>query len=121
ALGGRGGAAPARAGGAGGRGDAGRGDRGREQRERMEGEGRRVMAAATRDLDPSAFDPAGDLLGYVTELQVTSLVGMVAPPRDESRDAVASAQAAHIVVRTVTGGDGTTGAAIAKQDGSPSE
>ena len=64
--------------------------------ERMEGEGRRVMAAATRDLDPSAFDPAGDLLGYVTELQMTSLVGMVDPARDESRDAVASAQAAHI-------------------------
>jgi len=64
--------------------------------ERMEGEGRRVMAAAMRDLDRAAFDPDGDLLGYVTELQLTSLVGMVDPPRDESRDAVASAQAAHI-------------------------
>jgi Ca2+-transporting ATPase len=85
--------------------------------ERMEGEGRRVMAAATRDLDPSAFDPAGDLLGYVTELQLTSLVGMVDPARDESRDAVASAQAAHIVVRMVTGDDVITGAAIAKQVG----
>src|SRR5947207_2725423 len=59
--------------------------------ERMEGEGRRVMAAATRDLDPSLFDPADDLLGYVTELQLTSLVGMVDPARDESKDAVASA------------------------------
>src|SRR5690242_6502029 len=92
-------------------------DQGREQMERMEGEGRRVMAAATHDLDPSAFDPAGDLLGYVTELRVTSLVGMVDPPRDESRDAVASAQAAHIVVRMVTGDDVITGAAIAKQVG----
>ncbi|HXZ74563.1 MAG TPA: HAD-IC family P-type ATPase, partial [Streptosporangiaceae bacterium] len=43
--------------------------------ERMEGEGRRVMAAAMRDLDRSGFDPAGDLLDYVTELQLTSLVG----------------------------------------------
>ena len=33
--------------------------------ERMEGEGRRVMAAAVRDLDPASFDPAGDLLAYV--------------------------------------------------------
>jgi Ca2+-transporting ATPase len=57
------------------------------------------------------------LLGYVTELQLTSLVGMVDPPRDESRDAVASAQAAHIRVRMVTGDDVTTGAAIAKQVG----
>jgi Ca2+-transporting ATPase len=87
------------------------------QMERMEGTGQRVMAAAIRDLDPVTFDPGGDLLGYVTELQVTSLVGMVDPPRDESRDAVASAQAAHIRVRMVTGDDVTTGAAIATQLG----
>ena len=92
-------------------------ERHQEHMERMEGGGRRVMAAATRDLDPSAFDPHGDLLGYVTELQLTSLVGMVNPPRDESRDAVASAQAAHIRVRMVTGDDVITGAAIAKQVG----
>jgi Ca2+-transporting ATPase len=85
--------------------------------ERMEGEGRRVMAAATRDLDPAGFDPDGDLLGYVTGLQVTSLVGMVDPPREESRAAVASAQAAHIRVRMVTGDDVITGAAIARQVG----
>jgi Ca2+-transporting ATPase len=93
----------------------------RSHMERMEGEGRRVMAAASRDLDPSAFDPAGDLLSYATELQMTSLVGMVDPPRDESRDAVASAQAAHIRVRMVTGDDVITGAAIAKQVGIPGE
>jgi Ca2+-transporting ATPase len=85
--------------------------------ERMEGEGRRVMAAARRDLAPGDFDADGDLLGYVTGVQVTSLVGMVDPPRDESRAAVASAQAAHIRVRMVTGDDVTTGAAIAKQVG----
>jgi len=85
--------------------------------ERMEGAGQRVMAAATRALDPATFDPDGDLLGYVTDLQVTSLVGMVDPPRDESRDAVASAQAAHIRVRMVTGDDVITGAAIATQLG----
>jgi P-type Ca2+ transporter type 2C len=88
-----------------------------EHMERMEGEGRRVMAAATRDLDPADFDPDGDLLGYATDLQLTSLVGMVDPARDESRDAVASAQAAHIRVRMVTGDDVITGAAIAKQVG----
>src|SRR4029078_1653373 len=78
---------------------------------------RGVMPPARRALARAAFDPDGDLLGYVTELQLTSLVGMVDPPRDESRDAVASAQAAHIRVRTVTGDDVTTGAAIAKQVG----
>jgi Ca2+-transporting ATPase len=92
-------------------------ERARAHMERMEGEGRRVMAAATRDLDPAGFDPDGDLLAYVTDLQMTSLVGMVDPPRDESRAAVASAQAAHIRVRMVTGDDVITGAAIAKQVG----
>jgi Ca2+-transporting ATPase len=87
--------------------------------ERMEREGRRVMAAAIRDLDPTGFDPTGDLLSYVTDLQMTSLVGMVDPPRDESRKAVADAQAAHIRVRMVTGDDVITGAAIAEQLGIP--
>ncbi|MFE1444122.1 cation-translocating P-type ATPase [Streptomyces sp. NPDC058739] len=91
------------------------------QTERMGGEGRRVMAAATRDLDPAAFDPGGDLLGYVTELRMTSLVGMVDPPRKESKAAVADAQAAHIRVRLITGDDVTTGAAIARQIGIPGE
>ncbi|MFF3691671.1 cation-translocating P-type ATPase [Streptomyces sp. NPDC002187] len=91
------------------------------QTERMGGEGHRVMAAATRDLDPAGFDPDGDLLSYVTELRMTSLVGMVDPPREESRAAVADAQAAHIRVRMVTGDDVTTGAAIARQLGIPGE
>ncbi|MFI8103240.1 cation-translocating P-type ATPase [Streptomyces sp. NPDC086023] len=101
--------------------DAALAERADAQTERMGGEGRRVMAAATRDLDPAGFDPAGDLLGYVTDLRVTSLVGMVDPPREEARDAVAGAQAAHIRVRMVTGDDVTTGAAIARQLGIPGE
>jgi P-type Ca2+ transporter type 2C len=92
-------------------------DRARDHMERMEAAGQRVMAAASRDLDRASFDPDGDLLGYVTGLQMTSLVGMVDPPRDESRTAVASAHAAHIRVRMVTGDDVTTGAAIARQVG----
>jgi Ca2+-transporting ATPase len=101
--------------------DADLAQRAQEQMERMEGEGRRVMAAAQRDLDPAAFDPAGDLLAHVTDLCMTSLVGMVDPPREESKAAVASAHAAHIRVRMVTGDDVTTGAAIAKQLGIPGE
>ncbi|HEX6521565.1 MAG TPA: HAD-IC family P-type ATPase [Streptosporangiaceae bacterium] len=97
--------------------DARLNQRAQEEMERMEGEGQRVMAAATRDLDPAEFDPDGDLLRYVTALQMTSLVGMVDPPREESRDAVASAHAAHIRVRMVTGDDVITGAAIARKVG----
>lgn len=91
------------------------------QTERMGGEGRRVMAAATRDPDPARFDPDGDLLAYVTELRMTSLVGMADPPREEAKAAVAGARAGHIRVRMVTGDDVTTGAAVARQLGIPGE
>ena len=87
----------------------------------MEGQGLRVMAAAQRDLDPSGFNPDADLLAHITDLQITSLVGMVDPPREESKAAIASAQAAHVRVRMVTGDDVTTGAAIARQLGIPGE
>jgi len=97
--------------------DAGLREKSQAHVERMEGAGQRVMAAATRDLNPAGFDPDGDLLGYVTSLQMSSLVGMVDPARKESAAAVAAAQAAHIRVRMVTGDDVITGAAIAKQLG----
>src|SRR3954452_17178704 len=88
---------------------------------RMENEGHRVMAAAFRDLDASTFDAAGPLLDFVTDLEITSLVAMVDPPRDESKAAVRNAQRAHIRVRMITGDDVTTGAAIARQLGIPGE
>ena len=84
---------------------------------RMGEAGLRVMAAAFRDLDPAQFDPDGDLLGHIHDLEMTSLVAMVDPPREESKAAVANAQQAHIRVRMVTGDDVVTGAAIAKQLG----
>ena len=84
---------------------------------RMEEDGLRVMAAGFRDLDPASFDPDGDLLAYVEGLEMTSLVGMVDPPRAESKLSVHDAEKAHIRVRMVTGDDVVTGAAIAKQLG----
>ena len=88
---------------------------------RMGESGLRVMAGAYRDLDPESFDPEGDLLALVDALEMTSLVGMVDPPREESKAAVSDAQAAHIRVRMVTGDDVVTGASIAKQLGIPGE
>ncbi len=85
--------------------------------QRMGEDGLRVMASAVRDLDPATFDAQGDLLSYVEGLQITSLVGMVDPPRPESKRAVKDAQDAHIRVRMVTGDDVITGAAIARRLG----
>ena len=85
--------------------------------QRMGEDGLRVMAAGFRDIEAASFEPDGDLLGYVDGLEITSLVGMVDPPRAESKQAVADAQKAHIRVRMVTGDDVVTGAAIAKELG----
>jgi P-type Ca2+ transporter type 2C len=95
--------------------------RAEQQVKRMGEAGLRVMAGAFRDLDAAAFDPERDLLSYVRDLEMTSLVGMVDPPREESKAAVADAKAAHIRVRMVTGDDVVTGAAIAKQLDIPGE
>ncbi|HEX5402652.1 MAG TPA: HAD-IC family P-type ATPase [Pseudonocardiaceae bacterium] len=113
--------ATVRAGGAEGQWDAERDRWAQAHLERMGGEGRRVMAAAIRDIDPADFEPDGDLLAHIKALRLTSLVAMIDPPRRESRQAVASAQAAHIRVRMVTGDDVITGAAIARQVGIPGE
>jgi P-type Ca2+ transporter type 2C len=88
---------------------------------RLGGKGLRIMAAAVRDVDPKDFDPEGDLLSMIQNLQMTALVGMIDPPRPESLDAVRSAQDANIRVRMVTGDDVVTGAAVAKQLGIPGE
>ncbi len=88
---------------------------------RLGGKGLRVMAAAMKDFDPADFDPHGDLLSLVTDLQMTAIVGMIDPPRAESLDAVKAAQDANIRVRMVTGDDVVTGAAVAKQLGIPGE
>jgi Ca2+-transporting ATPase len=94
---------------------------GEESVERLEGKGLKVMAAGYRELGAGAFDPEGDLLEHVKDLDVTSIVGMVDPPRAESKGAVEAAQAAHIRVRMITGDDVVTGAAIAEQLGIPGE
>ena len=60
------------------------GDWSQDTMRRLGEAGLRVMAAGTRDLDASTFDSDGDLIAYVTDLQLTSLVGMVDPPRAES-------------------------------------
>ncbi len=89
--------------------------------QRMGEAGLRVMAGAFRDIDAGDFDPNGDLLALVEALEMTSLFGMVDPPREQSKAAVAEALAAHIQVRMVTGDDVITGAAIAKQLEIPGE
>jgi Ca2+-transporting ATPase len=92
-----------------------------QEMDRLGSKGLRIMVAATRDIDPADFDPAGDLLLLVTGLRMTAIVGMIDPPRAESKGAVRNAQSANIRVRMVTGDDVVTGEAIARQLGIPGE
>jgi P-type Ca2+ transporter type 2C len=92
-------------------------DRVLAENDRLAGEGLRVLAVARRDFDPASFDPAGDLLSLVADLELLALVGIVDPPRKEAKDAIALCKAAGIRVRMITGDHATTAAAIAGQLG----
>ncbi len=87
------------------------------ENDRLAGEGLRVLAVASRDIEPSAFDPDGQLLDLVQELTLLALVAIVDPPRKEARDAIALCKVAGIRVRMITGDHATTAAAIATQLG----
>ncbi|MGH8829194.1 MAG: cation-translocating P-type ATPase, partial [Jiangellaceae bacterium] len=85
--------------------------------DRMAGDGLRVLAVARRDFDPASFDPAGDLLALVDDLELLAMVGIVDPPRKEAKDAIALCKKAGIRVRMITGDHAATAAAIAGQLG----
>ena len=64
-------------------------DRVLAENDRLAGEGLRVLAVATRDIEPASFDAGGDLLAQVQDLTLLALIGIVDPPRKEARDAIA--------------------------------
>ena len=96
--------------------DIGR-DRVLAENDRLAGDGLRVLAVASRDIDPAAFDPAGPLLEEVQGLTLLALVAIVDPPRREAKDAIARCKEAGIRARMITGDHATTAAAIAAQLG----
>jgi Ca2+-transporting ATPase len=89
---------------------------------RLGEQGLRVMATASRDIDAASFDAViadanADLLAHVEGLELLTLVGIVDPPRATARDSIATAKAAGIRVRMITGDHAVTAAAIAGQLG----
>ena len=93
------------------------GQRALTENDRIASEGMRVLAVARRDFDPKTFDPDGDLLALVNELEFLALIGIVDPPRKEAKDAIAKCKDAGIRVRMITGDHATTAAAIAGELG----
>ncbi|MEZ5271264.1 MAG: HAD-IC family P-type ATPase [Ilumatobacteraceae bacterium] len=89
--------------------------------DRLAGDGLRVLAVASRDLEPDAWHEftagGGDVMELCDGLTVLALVGIVDPPRPEARDAIAVAHAAGIDVKMITGDHATTAAAIGAELG----
>jgi P-type Ca2+ transporter type 2C len=96
--------------------DSGR-DRVLAENDRLAGEGLRVLAVASRDIDRAGFDTDRPLLEEVQGLTLLALIGIVDPPRKEARDAIARCKEAGIRARMITGDHATTAAAIAAQLG----
>jgi P-type Ca2+ transporter type 2C len=89
------------------------------ENERLAGQGLRVMATARKDFAAATFDPATDLLGLIDDLTLLSLVGIVDPPRPTAKVAIATARAAGMQVRMITGDHAITAGAIARELGIP--
>jgi len=87
------------------------------ENERIAGQGKRVLGLAQREFDPSTFDPSGDLMALMQDLEMTALIGEVDPPRAEAVAAIGEAKRAGIRVRMITGDHAVTAAAIAAELG----
>ena len=87
------------------------------ENQRLGQQGLRVIATARKDFDPAAFNPGADLLPLVTGLELLALVGIVDPPRPTAKASIATAKAAGIRIRMITGDYAVTAAAVAGQLG----
>ena len=75
------------------------------------------MVVARRDFDPQTFDPKAKLIDLMKDLTLLAMVGIVDPPRNEAKDAIAKCHSAGIQVRMITGDHAVTAAAIGKELG----
>ena len=87
------------------------------ENERIASQGQRVLGLAQREFDPATFDPSGDLMALMQDLEMSALIGEVDPPRAEAVAAIAEAKRAGIRVRMITGDHAITAAAIADELG----
>jgi P-type Ca2+ transporter type 2C len=83
-----------------------------KENDRMAAAGERVMVVARRDFNPQTFDPKGKLIDQMKDLTLLAMVGIVDPPRNEAKDAIAKCHSAGIQVRMITGDHAVTAAAI---------
>jgi P-type Ca2+ transporter type 2C len=84
-------------------------------------QGLRVLAVAQREFSPDAWSEfmhsGAEPITLANNLTLLALVGIVDPPRDEARQAIADAHDAGIAVKMITGDHAVTATAIARQLG----
>lgn len=85
--------------------------------EHMAAQALRVLAVAYRDVPLEEFDMCGDLIALVRDLTLAGIVGLMDPPREEARQAIALCHRAGIQVKMITGDHKLTAAAIAAELG----
>jgi P-type Ca2+ transporter type 2C len=88
-----------------------------DENQRLGEQGLRVLATGRKDFDPATFAPDGDLLAQLDGLTVLTLVGIEDPPRPTAQQAIATAKAAGIQIRMITGDHKVTAQAIARRLG----
>lgn len=88
-----------------------------DENERIAAAGERVMVVARKDFDPQTFDPKAKLIDLMNDLTLLAMVGIVDPPRNEAKDAIAKCHSAGIQVRMITGDHAVTAAAIGRELG----
>ncbi|MEH6628466.1 MAG: cation-translocating P-type ATPase [Motiliproteus sp.] len=74
----------------------------------------RVLALAGGVIPAADFDPSGDLIGWVCDLTMIALVGVIDPARPEAKEAIRVCQAAGVAVKMITGDHRVTATAIAR-------
>jgi len=93
----------------------------RDDNDRLAARGMRVLAVATRRLPAAdvldAHGAVADPQHWVDDLTLEGLVGIVDPPRDEARRAIALCHSAGVAVKMITGDHATTAGAIAAELG----
>ena len=87
----------------------------KKQEERMAQEGMRIIGFAGKEIDklPGEISPEN----IEKDLEFIGLVGLIDPPREEAKQAIAECKAAGIVPVMITGDHPLTAASIAKQIG----
>ena len=76
--------------------------------------GLRGLLIASRSISEREFDPSVDLMVYMRDLTFVGLVGLMDPPRQEARTAIAQCADAGIDVKMITGDHQVTALAIAQ-------